>query len=187
VEQGKADWSADFVPGNLLPEVRRRFPGQVHSLVPEETDWLQLNTNIPPFDDVRVRKALNFAIDRAAIVRMDGGRLTAAPTCQLIPPALPGYRPYCPYTRRPGADGRWRAPDLARARALVAASHTRGDKVAVYGWVNHGPVCTTVVRYTARVLRELGYRAQAHIVPLTPRVQQHLSALQTACIAAFDS
>ena len=44
-----------------------------------------------------------------------------------------------------------------------------------------------MVRYTARVLRELGYRAQAHIVPLTPRVQQHLSALQTACIAAFDS
>jgi peptide/nickel transport system substrate-binding protein len=110
-----ADWSADGVPGNLLPEVRRRFPRQWHSLLSPDTEWLQLNTNIPPFNDIRVRKALNFAIDRAAIVRMYGGRLTATPTCQLLPPSLPGYKPYCPYTRKPSADRRWRAPDLARA------------------------------------------------------------------------
>src|SRR5262249_52760889 len=111
IERGKADWSADFVPGNLVPEVIRRFPGQWHSLATgEETDWIQLNTHLPPFDDVRVRQALNFAIDRAVIVRMGGGRLTASPACQLLPPGVSGYRPYCPYTRRPG-DGFWHAPD----------------------------------------------------------------------------
>jgi YVTN family beta-propeller protein len=185
VEQGKADWSADSVPGKLLPEVMRRFPGQLHSLEPLlETDWLQLNTNIPPFDDVRARRALNLAIDRAAIVRMYGGRVTATPTCQLIPPGDPGHRPYCPYTRRPGADGRWRAPDLGRARALVAASGTRGDRVAAYGWIGHGTVCSTVIRYAARVLRELGYRAEAHIVPLSPSVD--LRAVQLSCDAGQD-
>src|SRR5262245_41704059 len=66
IEQDKADWSADYVPGNLVPEVERRFPGKWHSLATgEETDWIQLNTHLPPFDDVRVRQALNFAIDRA--------------------------------------------------------------------------------------------------------------------------
>jgi DNA-binding SARP family transcriptional activator/ABC-type transport system substrate-binding protein len=186
VEQGTADWSADFVPGNLLPDVMRRFPRQWHSLVTAETDWLQLNTNVPPFDDIRVRKALNLAIDRAAIVRMYGGRLTASPTCQLLPPGLPGYRPYCPYTRGPGADGRWRAPGLAPARALVAASGTRGERISAYGFPGGGPACTTAMRYAARVLRELGYRAQAHIVPQSSYFKTHWSAVQMACIGAED-
>ncbi|TMK34828.1 MAG: hypothetical protein E6G64_01160, partial [Actinobacteria bacterium] len=185
IEQGKADWSADGVPGNLLPEVRRRFPGQWHSLLSPDTDGLQLNTSIPPFNDIRVRKALNLAIDRAAIVRMYGGRLTATPACQLLPPGLPGYRPYCPYTRRPGADGRWRAPDLARARALVAASGTRGEQVTASCFAGEGPVGNTpVVGYTARVLRELGYRPQAHLVPRGSKVDW--KAVQIGCFSGED-
>jgi YVTN family beta-propeller protein len=184
VMQGTADWSADGVPGNLLPEVIRRFPGQWHKLAAAELDWLQLNTHIPPFADVRVRKALNLAIDRAAIVRLYGGPVTATPTCQLIPPGLLGYRRYCPYTRRPGADGRWLAPDLARARALVAASGTRGDRIAAYGKVGGGPACTTVARYTARVLRELGYRVQTHIVGDDSKVSW--SKVQIGCGGGED-
>jgi DNA-binding SARP family transcriptional activator/ABC-type transport system substrate-binding protein len=185
VEQGKADWSADGVPGSLLPEVVRRFPGQWHSLFSPDTEWLGLNTTVPPFNDVRVRKALNLAIDRAAIVRMYGGRPGAIPTCQLLPPGLSGYRPYCPYTRRPSADGRWHAPDLARARALVAASGTRGEQISAYGWVGGGgATCTTVMPYTARVLRELGYRAQAHIVPRSSHVDW--SKVQIGCASGED-
>jgi peptide/nickel transport system substrate-binding protein len=183
VEQNKADWSADFVPGNLLHEVKTRFPSQWHSLNATETDWLQLNTTIPPFNDIRVRQALNLAIDRAAIVRMYGGRPTATPTCQILPPGLPGYRPYCPYTRRPGADGRWRAPDLVRARALIAASGTRGDNVTAYGQIGGG-ACTTVIRYTTRLLRELGYRAQAHFVPRYTSF--NTSAVQIGCMGDLD-
>jgi peptide/nickel transport system substrate-binding protein len=164
----------------------RRFPGQLHSLLSPETDWLQLNTHVPPFDDVRVRQALNFAIDRAAIVRLDRVLVPATPTCQLLPPKLPGYQPYCPYTRRPNADGRWRAPDLARARALVAASGTRGEQVSAYGFIGGGPVCTTVMEYTAAVLRQLGYRAIAHIVSQSSYFKTRWSAAQMACIAAED-
>jgi peptide/nickel transport system substrate-binding protein len=154
--------------------------------VTPQTDWLQLNTKMPPFNDVRVRRALNFAIDRAAIVRLEGGHLTATPTCEAIPPGLPGYRPYCPYTRRPSADGRWHAPDLARARALVAASGTRGDRVSAYGSSGGGPLCTTVMRYTARVLRDLGYRAEAHPVPQDKIRSVDWSAVQIGCFAGND-
>jgi peptide/nickel transport system substrate-binding protein len=184
IEQAKADWSADGVPGNLLPQVVRRFPGQWHKLAAAELDWLQLNTKAPPFNDIRVRKALNLAIDRAAIVRLYGGPVAATPTCQLFPPGLLGYRRYCPYTRRPAADGRWHEPDLARARALVAASGTRGNRIIAYGRIGGLPVCTTVVRYTARVLRELGYRVQTHIVRDDSKVDW--SKVEIACRADED-
>jgi DNA-binding SARP family transcriptional activator/ABC-type transport system substrate-binding protein len=166
VEQGKADWTADSVPAKLMPEVTTRFPAQWHSLLAPETDWLQLNTTIAPFNNVRVRKALNLAIDRATLVRMYGGPAGATPACQILPPGVTGHHHYCPYTRRPGGKGSRQAPDLASARRLVSASGTRGDRVTVYGVKGGGVAGTTVIRYTAQVLRELGYRAQVRILPL---------------------
>jgi peptide/nickel transport system substrate-binding protein len=164
IERGRADWTADGVPPRILPQVMTRFPAQAHILSWTETDFLQFNTKRAPFDDPRVRRALDLAIDRAAIVRMYGGRTAATPTCQLLPPGVLGYRRYCPYTRQPMADGRWQAPDLAQARRLVAASGTRGERVTVWGQKDGGVLGTDVVPYIANVLRQLGYRARAHLV-----------------------
>jgi len=155
VEQGKADWTADSVPGTLMPEVTTRFPAQWHSLQAPETDWLQLNTHIAPFNDIRVRKALNLAIDRGAVVRLFGGSAAATATCQVLPPEVTGYRRYCPYPR-----------DLARARRLVAASGTGGEQITLSGVTGGGVINRPVIGYTTRVLRELGYRARARFHPL---------------------
>jgi peptide/nickel transport system substrate-binding protein len=179
VEQGKADWTADSVPGTLMPEVTTRFPAQWHSLLAPETDWLQLNIHIAPFNDVRVRQALNLAIDRAAILRLYGGPPTAAPTCQILPPGVTGYRRYCPYPH-----------DLARARRLVAASGTSGEPITVFGVRGGGVPGTTVIAYTARVLRELGYRAQARILPLGYYIKASPAAwgrMQIDSIGALDT
>jgi YVTN family beta-propeller protein len=165
VERGRADWTADGVPAGLLPEVTTRFPAQVHSFVTTETVFLQINTSLPPFDDIRVRQALNFAIDRKAIVRIYGGPEAGRPTCQVLPPGLLGYRRYCPYTRHPNDDGRWTAPDLPRAKRLVAASGTRGQRITVWGSSDDPVLGRAVVPYTVRVLRRLGYRARGHLVP----------------------
>jgi peptide/nickel transport system substrate-binding protein len=81
--------------------------------------FLFLNVAAATFNDRRVRRALNLALDRGRIVRLDGGATAARPTCQILPPQLPGYRPYCPYTRHPTHDGRWHGPDLRPARRLV--------------------------------------------------------------------
>ena len=48
----------------------------------------------------------------------------------LLPPGFPGHVDYCPYTKNPGS-GKWTAPDLAKAKALVKQSGTAGQKVAV--------------------------------------------------------
>ncbi len=65
---------------------------------------------------------LSFAVDRAASTNAWGGPSLAEPTCQILPPNFPGYRPYCPYTAGSTKHGKWSAPDLATARALVARS-----------------------------------------------------------------
>ena len=92
--------------------------------------YLWLNTSVPPFDVLDARRAVSYAIDRAAVEAAwpDPG----AVTCQMLPPTVPGYRPYCPFTLRPDATGAWHAPDVAMAQRLVQRSGTAGASVTVY-------------------------------------------------------
>jgi YVTN family beta-propeller protein len=163
VEHGKADWTADGVPASLIRQVQTQFAAQAHPLLTTDTDFLQLNTTIAPFDELRVRQALNLAVNRAAVVRMYGGTQAATPTCQVLPPGILGYRPFCPYTLGPTAGGRWHAADLVYARRLVAASGTRGEEITVWG-PSDDSLLGTVTRYTASVLRRLGYRARVRLI-----------------------
>jgi peptide/nickel transport system substrate-binding protein len=163
VERGEADWMADL-PGPLLAGLAARRASQLHTFATTETDFYGLNTTRPPFDDLRVRQALNLAVDRRAIVGLFGGPRAVTLTCQVLPPGIAGYRRYCPYTRRPNADGTWSAPDLARAQRLVAASGTRGDRVTVWGWTDDPAISPRLATYTAGVLRRLGYRTRVRLV-----------------------
>ena len=165
VEQGRADWSGDNITAQQLPALQRSYPGRLHGFSIPTTDFFKLNTSLPPFDDVRVRRALNFALDRGRIARMYGGSALAMPTCQILPPGVAGYRRYCPYTRNPSSTGRWSGPDLARARRLVAASGRHGTPVTVWGWTDDPTISPAVIRYAATVLRQLGYPTKVRLVP----------------------
>ena len=129
------------------------------------TAFLFLNVNAPPFTDLRVRQAVNLALDRNRVVAGWGGPLAARPACQILPPGLAGYRRYCPWTRDPAADGRWHAPDLPRARRLVAASGTAGMKVTVWDVSPSPDGAIKEAAETVRALRQLGYRASLRLLP----------------------
>jgi len=139
-----------------LDAFRARHPSQFHVHAEQATVLLFLNTTHAPFDDVRVRRAVNYAVDRAAISGSYGGPTYALPTCQLRPPGTIGFRRYCPYTAAPSRTGEWRAPDLRRARRLVAASGTRGMRVTV--WTYPG-FWEAAAGGSVRALEQLGYRA----------------------------
>ena len=128
IARGDGDVSLDNPPPERLEEVLTQYASRVHVSPVAGTWFASLNTSLRPFDDVRVRRALNYAIDRAAIARLQGRAELAPPTCQVLPPNFTAYRPYCPYTRSPSADGRWNGPDLAKARQLVEASGHRGKE-----------------------------------------------------------
>jgi YVTN family beta-propeller protein len=132
-----------------LADLRARYGSRLHANPIAGSFSVYLNTRVPPFDDVRVRRALNYAVDRRAVMRAFGGPEWASPLCQVLPPSIPGYRPYCPYER-----------DLAEARRLVVASGTRGASVAVMA--REFAVSMTMPVISA--LRALGYRARMDVV-----------------------
>lgn len=170
VSSGRADLvgfasSSDSAPAGVVDALAVRYPARVHTDFAVSTDFQWLNTRVPPFDDVRVRRAVNYAVDRRRVASITGGARVAVPTCQILPPNFPGYRPYCPYTTSPRADGSWSGPDLATARRLVSASGTGGAAVSL--WAFPGRRGQAIGRYFVQVLRQLGYRAVLREPPAT--------------------
>lgn len=125
--------------------------------------------------EAALRRALNYAVDRNAVIAVARAGAVAQPTCQVLPPNFPGYRPYCPYTANRSAGNHWVAPDLDRARRLVAASGTKGELVTV--WTADRPEGA----YIAAVLRRLGYRTRLKTVT---RTTQQSSIRETRCRSA---
>jgi YVTN family beta-propeller protein len=165
IEWGRADWLFNAITAPEYKRLSLQDPAQLHSNPVPNVNFAAVNTNIAPFNDVRVRQAFNYAINRAKIVQLYGGHSLATATCQPAAPGLPGYRRYCPYTLRPKANGVWTAPNLARARALVRQSGTAGEQIVVWGSPGLEFVPPTIPAYLASALRSLGYRVRLHLVP----------------------
>ena len=124
------------------------------------TYFIALNTRVAPFDDVRARRALNFAVDRRRLLDLTLGPGLGQVTCQVLPPDFDGYRRYCPYTAEPSASGAWTAPDLAaRAAARARLGHSRPGRHgldAAKAHLRQPPAG----RYVVSVLDSLGYKAR---------------------------
>ena len=120
-------------PTQFAARLRARYGARLHTDPAPGTGYAFLNVRTPPFDDVRVRRALNYAVDRGRVAELLGTSETHKPTCQMLPPGFQGYTPSCPFTVNPNPAGTWTGPDLAKARRLVAASGTRGMKVEFWG------------------------------------------------------
>ena len=165
IQNGQADWMFDPPPPDRLAEIGTKFADQVF-VHPLTAMWYApMNTNLAPFDNILVRQAVNYAIDRAAIVKLFGGSNLAQPACQILPPGFPSYVPYCPYTTDPGEV--WSAPDLDKAKALVAESGTAGQEVRI---VSEDTVVSRAIGvYLQDVLNSLGY--QASVTPISQNIQ----------------
>ncbi len=120
VEAGAADYYSGELPVPTQDRLAERYGphseaaqagAQQYFVVPELSVFsLVFNPRQPPFDDVRLRRAVNFAIDRPALARSAPVQ-TGRPTDQYIPPGVPGFRDEAFYPLG--------GPDVARARELA--------------------------------------------------------------------
>jgi peptide/nickel transport system substrate-binding protein len=151
VESGKIDWMEEPPPTDRYVELRERFEGS-QLLVTQQIDvyYFWMNVNKPPFDDLRVRQAVNYATDPAALERLYAGQLRA--TQQVLPAAMPGHVTLHLYPH-----------DMAKARELIALAEPTHLKLTV--WTDDFGPNKQAGEYYEGVLRELGFEPTLKVVP----------------------
>jgi YVTN family beta-propeller protein len=102
--------------------------------------WFGFNTRRPLFADVRLRKAVNFAMDRRALAEHTGGGEAGRPTDQIIPPGLPGFEDAAIYPLG--------GPDLRTARRLAGPGRRRAVLYTcnLPGCTRHGQILRSNLR-----------------------------------------
>ena len=169
VKEGRYDLTPDLQIPYLLDrttDIASEFPSQVHVFDVPSTLFLMLNPSTPPFDKVEARQALNYALDRRAMI---GDRTaTLEISCQLLPENMIGYKPHCPYTKNPNESGLWTGQDIDKAKDLVERSGTKGQRVTVWLMDGDSPPAMARRRQAPLIvdaLRRIGYRAEARVIP----------------------
>jgi YVTN family beta-propeller protein len=168
VEQNRADYVDLFgVGASMLVGLRQGGHGSgLHFGPGANTQYFFLNTRKSPFDNIKVRRAINYAVDRNRMAALEGPTDVFQPTCQVLPPNFNGYVRYCPYQH-----------NLAKAEQLVADSGTRGEKITV--WVPRWSNKDASGAYLVSVLRTLGYKAGLKAIGQDsfPGLQTYFSAI----------
>ncbi len=165
VENNQGDWMFDNIPADRLNELGTKYANQVYVSPLTAVYYFAFNTRIAPFNNLDARRAVNYATDRNALVKIYGGPKLASPTCQVLPPGFPGYQGYCPYTKNPGTT--WTAPDMTKAMQLMKASGQAGAAVKVN--TQNDPVGKGLGLYFVGLLDKLGFKAT--LQAMSPAIQ----------------
>ncbi|MCW2512008.1 MAG: transporter substrate-binding protein [Mycobacterium sp.] len=150
VEQNTIDFMVDPPDADRLAEVKSKFGERFRLDDSINTYYFFMNNKTAPFNDIRVRQAINYAIDPEALNRVFGGRLH--PTQQILPPGMPGYEEYKLY---PG-------PDMAKAKQLIAEANPTDKDITV--WTDDEPDRKRIGEYYHDVLTQLGFNATLKVV-----------------------
>jgi peptide/nickel transport system substrate-binding protein len=150
VEKGKVDWMKNPPPPERYAEVRDRYEGtQFREERTISIYYFWMNTQAPPFDDPRVRRAVNYAVDPEALERIFAGTLKG--TQQVLPPLMPGYEKFELYPH-----------NLAKAKKLIAEAAPADRQITV--WTFNLPPSDEAGEYYEQVLRQLGFETKLKVV-----------------------
>jgi peptide/nickel transport system substrate-binding protein len=150
VMRSKIDWMEEPPPPDRYAELQERYEGTQLLVSPQiDVYYFWMNVNEPPFDDVRVRRAVNYAVDPAALERIYAGQMQS--TQQVLPTAMPGHETIHPYPH-----------NMKKARRLMAEADPTERKVTVFG-NDYGPN-RQAAEYYEGVLRELGLQPTLKLV-----------------------
>jgi peptide/nickel transport system substrate-binding protein len=139
---GQLDWYMEAVPPDRLTQLKAQYPSQVHMYPRNNVTYFSMNERLAPFDKLPVRQAVNYAIDRDALVKIFGGQGT--PTETVLPPGFgsayhePNLYPH----------------DVAKAKQLVQQAGATGAPVQI--WTTNADPAPKAAQYLAGVLSSIG-------------------------------
>ena len=156
VIDGELDYMQDAPPTDLVAEIKASHADRYKQWPTLSSNYFFLNQSLPPFDDEKVREAVNMAIDSTAIARLFGGRLK--PSCSLVPTSIPGHAQLdpCPYGDPDGPG------DVDAAKELVEEAGATGEKVTVYA--NNDTNRPQIGEYYTALLDDIGLDADLRVV-----------------------
>jgi peptide/nickel transport system substrate-binding protein len=151
VIHGRLDWLEEPPPPDRYQELSDKYEGTQLLVSPQiDVYYFWMNVKQPPFDDLRVRQAVNYALDPAALERIYGGMMKGVQ--QILPAAMPGHKTIHPYPY-----------DLKKARELIAAADPPEREVTVFT-DDYAPN-KQAGEYYESVLREIGLKPSLKVVP----------------------
>jgi peptide/nickel transport system substrate-binding protein len=150
IERDETNWMANPPPADLYASVKDKFEGtQFRVERPLNVYFFWMNTEQPPFDDLEVRQAVNYAVDTAALERIYAGSL--AGTHQILPEGMPGHESFDLYPH-----------DLAKAKQLIAEADPSDREITIWG--NNESPNDEATAYYQDVLSKLGFDAKLKTV-----------------------
>jgi ABC-type transport system substrate-binding protein len=154
VQEGRLDVTASGPPDSEIPRLERRYRlnrSRLFTVPVLATRILSLNSARPLFrNNPRLRRAVNYAVDRRALSRTLGS-LHGATTDQLLPPVAAGFQAARIYP--PGSD-------LTKAR-MLARGHLREGRAVFYTRDDSGAVLRAQI--VKEDLRRIGIKVTIRV------------------------
>jgi peptide/nickel transport system substrate-binding protein len=139
-----------------LDSLKQSHPKLVYQdFLSNVTSAIYMRTDKPPFDDVRVRRAISLAIDRQAIIEAVAVRGEPSPA------VARGLAEWSLPVEELGEGARYYRYDPAAAKRLLAeAGFAKGFKTQLSATGGYGPDLLDVVQLILRYLKEVGIEAE---------------------------
>lgn len=150
IEQGKYQWMQTPVPASRFASVKEKFEGTQFKINPSpNTSYFWMNTKVAPFNDLKVRQAVNYAVDQRALERIYSGQIKGSQ--QILPPGMPGYSKFELYPH-----------NIDKAKELIKEASPSDKDISV--WTDDESPPKEVGEYYAAVLDELGFNTTLKVI-----------------------
>lgn len=169
VERGEIDRTKADAVSALRHARDPRLRSTLHWVTSVNTGYLFLNTEVKPFDDPRVRRAMNHAIDKRRLMQLAGGLAVAADS--VVPPSMPWTNPGLPVYEY--------SPEKARA-LLREAGLPNGFKTGLW-FINARAIDRRLAEGMQQELRAVGIEVQLEGINQSAFEVKARSRRQLAC------
>jgi peptide/nickel transport system substrate-binding protein len=149
VINGQADYSNGAIPPAQIAAAKSK--GRLKLRANANTYYFWMNTTVAPFNKLKVRQAVNYALDRKKMQTLIWGGL-GAPTQNVLPPTYPSYKKLTTFTY-----------NISKAKSLISQAGANGAKVTV--WTRNVSDAVQAAQYYTAQLNAIGLDASLNILP----------------------